>query len=171
MISGIVTFDKTGAPSIRQMNSFRQKLAAFALSAVLLMVACLAYSYFIEPYRLVVNQQEIKVDGWDQEFNGFRAVLISDIHGGSRGGDAENIKRIVRAANQQNADAIFLLGDFVSQQRVARTPIRQRPLIMPIAEIAQELSGLRAKHGVFAVLGNHDGWFGDEAVAEELSRA
>lgn len=36
--------------------------------------------------------------------------------------------------------------------------------------IADALSGLRAPHGVFAVLGNHDGWYGDSAVAEELTR-
>ena len=37
-------------------------------------------------------------------------------------------------------------------------------------EIANIIGGLRAKYGVFAVLGNHDGWFGRESVAAELER-
>ena len=41
---------------------------------------------------------------------------------------------------------------------------------MPMPVIAENLQGLKAKHGVFAVLGNHDGWFSDTSVAGELER-
>ena len=143
------------------------KFAVLVAAAVLLL--SLAYSYFIEPFRLVIKEKTIAVEGWEPEFNDFRAVLISDIHGGSRGGDAESIKRIVNAANEQNADAIFLLGDYVSQQRFERKTIAERPLKMPISEIANLLSGLRARYGVFAVLGNHDGWYNGQKVTAELS--
>ena len=39
-----------------------------------------------------------------------------------------------------------------------------------MAEIADLLKDLRAKYGVYAVLGNHDGWYGTENVAAELRR-
>ncbi|MFL6374780.1 MAG: metallophosphoesterase, partial [Pyrinomonadaceae bacterium] len=31
-------------------------------------------------------------------------------------------------------------------------------------------TGLQARYGVYAVLGNHDGWFNDDVVARELKR-
>jgi predicted MPP superfamily phosphohydrolase len=37
-------------------------------------------------------------------------------------------------------------------------------------EVADLLGNLRAKEGVYAVLGNHDGWLSDELVANELER-
>ncbi|MFL6467182.1 MAG: metallophosphoesterase, partial [Pyrinomonadaceae bacterium] len=67
-------------------------------------------------------------------------------------------------------DAIFLLGDYVSQPRMRGTPPNDHPLLMPVTDIANLLGGLRAKYGVFAVLGNHDGWYGDKTIAAELER-
>jgi predicted MPP superfamily phosphohydrolase len=142
----------------------RFKSSTYMIAAVLFGALCLAYAYFIEPFRLVVNQQQINVEGWESEFNGFRAVLISDIHGGSRGGDIESIQRIVETANAQNPDAIFLLGDYVS------TESDRQSIKMPMPTIANILGGLRAKYGVYGVLGNHDGWFGRENVTAELKR-
>jgi uncharacterized protein len=140
-------------------------LSIFAIFALL----CLCYSYFIEPNRLVVTNEEIKIKGWDPAFDGLRIAMISDVHGGSNGGSAENIRRVVETTNEQNPDLVVLLGDYVSQARTSESG-RNRPLKMPIREIADNLSGLKAKFGVFAVLGNHDGWYGDEEVTAEMTR-
>ena len=131
--------------------------------AVTVSAFCLGYAYFIEPFRLVVNQKVVRVEGWEPEFDGFKAVLISDIHGGSRGSDAESISKVIDLANQQEADAIFLLGDYVS------TSAYDRSIKMPMVEIAYLLSNLRAKYGVYAVLGNHDGWIGTQYFVETLN--
>ena len=135
----------------------------------LIAAICLAYSYFIEPNRLVVTGAEIRIKDWDPAFDGLKIVMISDIHGGSNGASADQIKRVVDTANSQNADLIVLLGDYVSQQGMRRRT-NDGPLRMPMREVADNLAGLRARYGVYAVLGNHDGWYGDTDVAAELTR-
>lgn len=145
-------------------NSIRFKIACFA-SVLAFGVICLSYSYFIEPNRLVVRNREIVIEGWDIAFDGLRIVAVSDIHGGSNGGVADNLQLLVETVNAQNADIVVLLGDFVAYDRDRQT------IKMPMSEIAGYLGGLRAKHSLFAVLGNHDGWYGDRTVAGELQSA
>jgi predicted MPP superfamily phosphohydrolase len=152
------------------MRSPRRKFITIGIFFFAVCIACLVYGYFVEPFRIVVKRQNIKIEGWDQAFNGFRAVLISDIHGGSRGGDADSIKRIVDLGNSQDADAVFLLGDYVSQQTVTDPSRDSSKVKMPTSEVADLLGGLRAKYGVFAVLGNHDDAFSGEIVKHELER-
>ena len=149
--------------------SKKRSLLLLATAVIVFLALCLAYSYFIEPNRLVVTHKDIIIKDWDAAFDGLRIALISDIHGGSNGASAENIRRVVETTNAENPDVIVLLGDYVSQGST-RQPSPDRPLRMPMREVADNLAGLRAKYGVFAVLGNHDGWYGDAEVTAELTR-
>ncbi len=128
----------------------------FAVIISLLSIAG-AYSYFIEPARLVVYEESLKIPNWSAKLNNFKVVAISDIHGGSHYVDEAKIRRLVELANAQNPDLIVLLGDYVSQKRLADGPLK-----MPSEIIAENLKGFQAKYGVFAIIGNHD-WYYDEA--------
>lgn len=124
-----------------------------------------SWAFWYEPSSLTVKNYEINIPELSPAFDNFKIVAISDVHGGSSFITEEKIRRVVELANEQNADLIVLLGDYVSQQHFNRKVLK-----MPVATIADNLRGLRAKHGVFAVLGNHDWWYDDAKVRAELER-
>ena len=139
----------------------------------------LSYSYFIEPRQFVVIYDAIAVPHWDGRLNGLRIVTIADIHTGSNFAPPERIRFVVEQANAQNPDVIVLLGDYVSESRFDRERMRTAPdgtdrteLKVPFESVAESLKGLRAKYGVYAVIGNHD-WYHNEQkihrMLEEIS--
>jgi uncharacterized protein len=130
----------------------------------------LAYAYFIEPTVITVRPAEVVISGLDPALDGMKIVLISDIHGGSNDVTFDRLKELTILANEQDADLILLLGDYVSGEHRSGKPAVETSLKMPVSVIADGLKGLSAKLGVFSVLGNHDGWYGDELIAAELKR-
>jgi len=58
------------------------------------------------------------------------------------------IENVIRRANEIHGDAIVCTGDYVHE----RNSVKQIDAVWPI------LSQLKATHGVFSVLGNHDHW-------------
>src|ERR1700674_4622490 len=104
-----------------------------------------------------VNDERIWLDALPDAFSGLRVVQISDIHHGLYL-PPEMLAQAVRQANRLNPDIVALTGDFVSYSRAN---------IGPAAEI---LKNLRARHGVFAVLGNHDFRVDADAITSALRR-
>lgn len=111
-------------------------------------------------YRYQVKKVKVKLANLPPEFEGFTIVQISDIHAGSFD-DSEAVKHGVDMVLEQNADVIFFTGDLVNN--IA-------PEILPYKEI---FSQLKAPHGVYSILGNHDygdysEWDTPEAKAQNL---
>ncbi len=77
-------------------------------------------------------------------FDGYRILQISDIHSGSWNNDTIEMARAVDLCNAQQADMIVFTGDLVNNLATETIPY------------ASALSKLRAKDGVYSVLGNHD---------------
>jgi predicted MPP superfamily phosphohydrolase len=107
--------------------------------------------------RFTVNEERIWLDSLPSAFQGLRVVQISDIHHGLFL-PKEWLSEAVRQANRLNPDIIALTGDFVTYSRRN---------IGPAAEL---LGRLRARYGVYAVLGNHDFRVDACAISEALRR-
>jgi len=110
-----------------------------------------------EPFMLAVERTSIELERLPVELNGFRIVQLSDIHHSPFTG-TQQIERAIETANGLEPDIIALTGDYVSHER---------SYAVPCAEL---MGRLRARHGVFAVLGNHDHWT-DAALIADLFRA
>ncbi len=105
--------------------------------------AALLQAAMIEPRQVEITYLRLAISNLPPEFYGFRIVQLSDIHHSPFLGE-EEIAEAVRRANDLEPDLIALTGDYVSHSSEY------------IAGCARALGSLRARHGVFAVLGNHD---------------
>jgi predicted MPP superfamily phosphohydrolase len=98
---------------------------------------------FGNKYKYTLKNIRLSFENLPQSFQGFRIIHISDIHSGSFT-DMNAVKKGIDLINQQKADLILFTGDLVNQKADE---------MEPFIEI---FSSLRATHGVYATLGNHD---------------
>jgi uncharacterized protein len=120
-------------------------------------LAEVARAAFAEPYQLAVERHAVALRRLPRELDGLRVVHLSDIHHSPFTG-REQVERAVEVANSLQPDIIALTGDYISHER---------EYIQPCAEM---LGRLRARRGVYAVMGNHDNWV-DAPLITDLFRA
>lgn len=106
---------------------------------------------WIEPRWLSVTRHELVSARVPAAWNGLRIALLSDFHF-RPGHDDELLEKVVRTTRAERPDLIALPGDFLDHD-----PRVVEPLL-------DHLGKLDAKHGVFASMGNHDGWGGNRAT-------
>jgi predicted MPP superfamily phosphohydrolase len=139
-----------------------KKRIRVAVAAIPLLLFSLAFwSVFIEPGRLVLHQETIRIDNWPAELSGLRVAVISDIHAGAWFVDNKKLRLIVERTNQLQPDLIVVAGDYM----VSNTWHGER--VEPEV-IAAVLKDFRAPLGVYSVLGNHDWWYSGQKVRRGL---
>ena len=118
----------------------------------------LFYGAFVGFKQITVREVTYESAELPEAFDGYRIVQFSDAHIGTYiGGREYMLQQVVDTINAQNADMVVFAGDLQN---------RQPQEIQPFVGV---LSGIKAKDGVFSVIGNHD--YADYIEASALIKA
>ncbi len=116
------------------------------------------YGNRIGRFDLRIERISLPIAGLSPALAGMRIVQLSDFHMSDKA-MPPFFDEAIRAANDLQPDIIVLTGDYVSKR------------VRYIFDIAPQLSRLRARLGVFAVLGNHDFHEGFRTIQWALENA
>lgn len=100
------------------------------------------YGVFFGAKDLVVKHVELSFDDLPSSFDGYKIAQFSDLHIGNI--DPNLLKRLATTINSLNVDAVLFTGDI---QNIQPNELDGH---------TEVLRSIRAKDGVFAILGNHD---------------
>ena len=151
----------TKMPGQTQFLPERRKLISqLAVGLAAIPFASLLYGMYRGKYNYKVLSYTLEYDDLPEAFEGFKIAQISDIHSGSFD-NAEKVQHGVDLVNAQQADVVLFTGDLVNNRADE---------IHPWIKTFQQI---KAKQGVFSVLGNHDygdymRWETEEAKKENL---
>ena len=144
-------------------NASRSRfLSQFGIFIGAIPLISLTYGIFRNAYRFQLRQSKIKIDQIPSELIGLKIIQISDIHSGSFL-YPEEVNKAVEIINNQSADLVFFTGDLVNNTADEVIPL------LPV------LSKIKAKYGVYSILGNHDygdyvRWENSDKKQENLDR-
>lgn len=106
-----------------------------------------SYSTFIERNIVQINHYTIPISNLPPSFHGFRIAHLTDLHYGFLVSQSF-LKGVITKTNALSTDMVVCTGDYVH----GKSSKKEIDTVWPI------LAKLRAKEGVYSVLGNHDHW-------------
>ena len=121
-------------------------MSKFAILLSGLPFGLLSYGVFRNPYRYKLHKHIIEIEDLHPDLEGLKIVQISDIHAGSFF-LKEPVKNSVDIINKTKPDLVLFTGDLVNNRTEE------------IEDYFDVFDKVKAKYGVFSVLGNHD--YGD----------
>ena len=117
---------------------------SIGLAIALFTMAYLVFGATEGKQHFQVKEVTIESEALPRGFDGYRIVQLSDIHTGSWGNDTAPMLKAVNIINRLQPDLIVFTGDLVNN------------LASELDAFIPVFSQLKAKHGVYSVLGNHD---------------
>lgn len=121
-----------------------KRAVLWGLLSLLLPPGAILYGSLIERNTFRVMKIELAYENLPEGFKEYRIVHISDIHARSFSKREKSLQRAVDKINALDPDMIAFTGDLITM-----TPDE-------LDNISAALSSLKARDGVFSVLGNHD---------------
>lgn len=142
---------------LNKINSLINRCSlGFKIFCVLIIIL-FVWVFLIEPNLLVTKNVVVK----NEALKGVKIAIAGDFHLAKH--DENRIKKAVKLLNETNSDLILLVGDYVNGISEIQT--------LSFDKITSNLSRLKSKNGVYAVIGNHDIWLGQDKVKSALSKA
>ena len=113
----------------------------------------------------MVTVKDLKTTSYEistyKNINDLNIVVFSDTHLGHQIG-YDTVAKIVKKVNILNPDIVFIPGD------IFNTDMKN---IKDLNKVTEELSKIKSKYGVYATLGNHDGYKGNDDIRTFLSKS
>jgi predicted MPP superfamily phosphohydrolase len=123
--------------------SRRRFLQMALLAAASMPFAIPAYGAIAARSRKVIERVVIPIAGLPPQLDGLTIAQMSDIHAGLFMRESQ-MREYVEVANSLDPDIVALTGDFVATKSSQVEPF------------IRAISTLKAKYGVYGILGNHD---------------
>jgi len=128
----------------KSKRSDRRRIILFIL---LIFIVIVAFIFVDSNTRLVTEEFTLYYDTLPGQFDGFRIVVLADIHGAEHGRDNE---RLITAVKDAAPDIIAITGDLIDRFQAGKPVERQ-------LEIAQSLvTDLLQIAPVYYITGNHE---------------
>lgn len=124
----------------------RKFISQIALGLAAIPFASVLYGVIKGKYNFKVLKYTLHFEDLPDAFNGYKLTQISDVHSGSFD-NFEKVAYAIDLVNEQESDVILFTGDLVNNKAEE---------MIPYLDIFKKL---RAKDGLYSVLGNHD--YGD----------
>ena len=133
-----------GIPFHKWLRWPRTPFICTGLTLAVVSIVMIIYGSFIGRTQFDVKEVTYSSSNLPSSFDGYRIVQLSDIHIGSWQGNASAIQNLVNLVNEQHPDLIAFTGDLVNHRAIE------------LNDFQHILAGLKAKDGVYSILGNHD---------------
>jgi hypothetical protein len=146
---------QAGALDAQTGTYFGPLFAPLAGVAVTMGMAIAAWGYTRGHRRLRTTRLDVPMPGLPAAVEGLRIVHISDLHLGPTA-HREALREAIERVNAIDPDVVCVSGDLIDSPTT------------DLSHWTPELARLRARHGVYAVLGNHDRYAGSDRVAGAL---
>jgi predicted MPP superfamily phosphohydrolase len=141
-----------GASPAAAFGAFR----VTSIATVGLVVVLLVWGFSVGASRVVGTRLRARVPGLAPELAGLRIVQISDLHIGNHL-DGARLSRWVERVNALYPDVLVITGDLFDFDPAF------------VEDGVRRLAALRARCGVYAILGNHDVYTGSDRIAAALA--
>ncbi|MBN1638171.1 MAG: metallophosphoesterase [Ignavibacteriales bacterium] len=120
--------------------------------------------FLFVPIKIYFDLKQVEVNIFyyykndlNENLNGYKIAFISDIHL-DRYTDGERIDRFINLLNDQHPDIVLIGGDLVSSYDNY------------VEKVANKLSKIKSKDGIFSCVGDHDSWIYRESVSKSKQK-
>ncbi|TBN00157.1 metallophosphoesterase [Hyunsoonleella flava] len=153
-------FTEGSNADVKYLPSRRAFISKIALGIAAIPFGAVLYGMYRGKYNFKVLNYTLTFEDLPEAFDGYKLTQISDVHSGSFD-NIEKVEYAINLINEQKSDVILFTGDMVNNETKE---------MLPYVDIFKKL---KAKDGMYSVLGNHDygdylRWESAEAKAQNL---